>query len=493
MNLLTKRFLYFIFALTIFRLIYIYFLPVIPQEAYYWYYSRHIDWSYFDHPPITAYSIWLGTLLFGNTVFGVKFMAVIWSLLTNIMLFLTAREAGEVNTEQSTKMAFTVVILYNLTIYAHLYAMIMVPDTPLIFFWITALFFIQRALQNKSPYYWLWTGIAMGLGLLSKYTMIALLPAVLFILILFPKNRHWFKSVWPYLALVLMFVMFWQVIYWNDKHNWSSFTFQFSERAENTKHFQTKYFFQLVGSQAFLLSPLFFFWFFWLSSKIKTMWEKNYTALYYFITGIFLIAGFIFISLYTQVKMNWLLPGYSGFFIALVLLYNDGINWHKARIKSGIIISLVLIVLLHIMQLIPNIPLGEGNTWSGWKNAAKKIYTIQQEKGGKENCFIFSNSYKSSSLLKFYLPDQQDTYAQNIYDRPALQFDIWGTPKTLTHKDALYIISDRKEYSNDLEYIKPFFDSVELIKTFKYSFADKYHTRTIFCYYAKNYKPFSQE
>ena len=132
-------------------------------------------------------------------------------------------------------------------------------------------------------------------------------------------------------------------------------------------------------------------------------------------------------------------------------------------------------------------PLGEGNTWSGWKDASRKIYRLQQEMGGRKETFIFANSYKSASLLKFYLPDHQDTYAQNIYGRPALQFDIWDTPDSLRGKNALYVFDDRKEYKNDLRFVKQYFDTVFVKRKFEYRFLNRWHTRTIYCYEARNY------
>ena len=46
------------------------------DEAYYWLWSRHLAISYYDHPPLIAYLIRLGTALFGDTVFGVRSMAI---------------------------------------------------------------------------------------------------------------------------------------------------------------------------------------------------------------------------------------------------------------------------------------------------------------------------------------------------------------------------------------------------------------------------------
>lgn len=489
MNATVKKFWVFILSLTLFRLIYIYFLPVSPQEAYYWYYSQYPALSYFDHPPMTAYTIWLGTLVFGNTVFGIKIGAVIWSLLTNLFLFLSVQGALGSEGEKADRLAFAAVLLYNLTVFAHLYAMLSVPDTPLLFFWIASIYFFQKILLTQKPLYWLPAGLALGLGLVSKYTAAGLLPAFFAVMIIRPEMRRWFKTIWPYVAVLVMLATFFPVLYWNAEHHWASLGFQFADRAAHVKKWQSKYILQLLASQLALLTPLVFVLLIRLGSSIKTIWRENKNARFFFLSGIFLIGGFLLISLRSQVKMNWLLPGYLGLILAAVLFFYEKTDRRSKWMRTGVGVSVFLIVVMHLLQIIPNMPLGEGNTWSGWRDASRKIYAQQQNLGGQKRCFIFANSYKSAALLKFYLPDQQNTYAQNIYNRPALQFDIWGKPDSLNGKDALYICTNRHEYKKDLKYIRPFFDSVELLTKFKYRFAGKYDVRTIYCYYAKNYQP----
>ena len=484
-----KRAFYLIGGLTLFRLIYIFFLPLIPQEAYYWYYAQYPALSYFDHPPMAAYSIWLGTHLFGDTAFGVKFMAVIWGALTNLFLFLTIRRtAAHLGKAEPAKLAFYGVVLYNLTVFAYLYCMLIVPDTPLLFFWMLSLYFFQEALLSEKGIYWIYTGIAMGLGFISKYTIVGLLPAFFFVLLLKKDLRHHLRSPWPYLGFILMLVLMIPVVYWNYEHHWASFGFQFSERAAHVKRFQTKYIFQLIGSQMALLTPLLFVLLIALFAKIKTLYQNHFWIFNLFFSGLFIILGFTLISLRSLVKMNWLLPGYLGVIAAAALLYTPNMQLNSVWKKIGVYFSVFLILVAHLLQIIPNVPIAEGNTWSGWQDASQKIYRLQQEFGGQKKCFIFANSYKSASLLKFYLPDQQNTYAQNIYGRPALQFDIWGTPDSLQGKDALYVFTDRREYKNDLKYIRPYFESVEPLKEFEYTFNGKIHVRTIYCYYAKNYR-----
>lgn len=487
----------FILALTIFRLLYVIFLPITPQEAYYWNYAQHPALSYFDHPPMTAWSIWLGTHIFGHTFFGVKVIAVLWGLLTNIMLYLTMINAVHAfwphEKSRAAELGFFVLILYNLTVFSHFYSLLAVPDSPLLFFWILSVYLFLKLLVTGEKKYWLFVGLSLGLGLVSKYTMIMLLPG-LFVILLFKKEwRRWLFTIYPYLALLIMALVFAPVVYWNYRHEWASFAFQFSDRAGGLKRVQTKYIGQLLVSQFFMLTPLLFF------PLAKTLfvglkrWRTDAGLLYFTLSGFFIIAAFSAISLRSLVKMNWLLPGYMGLFAAIGYLYYDKFKRRGLWMRLGVGFSLFLILVAYLLQIIPNMPIDEGNTWSGWPDAAQQIYKLQDQHGGRQDCFIFANSYKSASLLKFYLPEHQQTYAQNIYGRPALQFDIWGAPDSLLGKNALYVFTDRHEYKDDLHYVKKYFDSVSPLQEFEYRFAGAYHTRTIYCYFAENYHGLSTD
>ena len=52
-------------------------LPLSADEAYYWLWSKHLAAGYYDHPPLVAFVIRMGTWLFGDSEFGVRFGGVI--------------------------------------------------------------------------------------------------------------------------------------------------------------------------------------------------------------------------------------------------------------------------------------------------------------------------------------------------------------------------------------------------------------------------------
>lgn len=485
-----SNFLKFIGILFVFKLVYLFFIPITPQEAYYWFYSQNLDWSYFDHPPMAAYSIWLGTNIFGDNIFGVKFMAVVWYLLTIILLSKTVSRFAESYLPDQNKnvLAFLSVILLNLTLFAHIYAITIVPDTPLIFFWLLVIYCVQERIITGNKNWWYLAGIAFGFGLVSKYTAVVIIGAIFFFFLFSSKYRKELISPYPYLAIIIGFVIFAPVIYWNYERGWASFLFQSAERADTVRSLRITYILQLFASQLFILTPLIFVYLFKSVSSIIKNWKTTQNLHLYFWSAIVILGGFTLVSLTSLVKLNWLLPGFLPLLAIIVLQYTESFINPKKIVRVGVWFSILLVFVGHLVLVVPNIPLGNGNTWSGWEDAAKRVYDIQQKNGGNEKVFIFSNGYKAASLIKFYLPDQQNTYAENIYGKRALQFDYWGVPEKLIGKDALYVRSDRTEYESDLDEIKKYFDEVVEIEIFNYKFINGKSARKIICYYAKNYK-----
>lgn len=485
-----NNFYKFVGILFLAKLLYLFFIPITPQEAYYWFYSQNLDWSYFDHPPMAAYSIWFGTNIFGDNIFGVKFMAVVWYLFTSLLLYKTVSRYVEnyLPNQDKNSMAFLSVVLYNLTLFAHIYAITIVPDTPLIFFWLLTIYAIQERIITNNKNWWFLAAIGLGLGLVSKYTMVAIIGAIFFFFLFSKKYRKELLSPYPYIAIIIGFLIFAPVIYWNYQREWASFLFQSAERASTVRSLRITYILQLFGSQMFMLTPLIFVFLFKSFFSIIKRWKEEENLHLYFWSAIIIIGGFTLVSLTSLVKMNWLLPGFLPVLAIIAILYFDKFLNQTKLIKVGVWSSLVLVIVGHLVMVVPNIPLGNGNTWSGWEDAAKRVYKIQQEHGGNEKVFIFSNGYKAASLMKFYLPDQQNTYAENIYGKRALQFDYWGIPNKLKGMDALYVRSNRTEYDADLKEIKKYFEDVVELEVFDYKFVNGKSARKIICYYAKNYK-----
>ena len=72
----------FLLILYVVRLFYMSYLQLAPDEAYYWYWSKHLDWSYFDHPPMIAYIMAIFTAVGTDSAFFVRFGGLVCSVLS---------------------------------------------------------------------------------------------------------------------------------------------------------------------------------------------------------------------------------------------------------------------------------------------------------------------------------------------------------------------------------------------------------------------------
>ncbi len=453
-----------ILGFTFFRILLSLILPLTPQEAYYWSWSRELSLSYFDHPPLASYSIWLTTLLGGQTIFGIKLAAVLWFLGMNIIWARLIQEMFE-NSDQT----FWTVLALNATIVFELYGFVITPDTPLLFAWTACIYALWKLVQSDHPKWWYLAGFFMGLAWLGKYSGIMLVPSVLLFTMVSKQQRKWLLTPHPYLAVGLSILIFAPVLIWNYQHDWVSFAFQGSRRTSSMGQWELRFVGELLGSQFFILTPYLFIMVFATLSRFgrKIFSGLEDKILLLLSSGIITTLFFIAVSFRSLVKMNWLAPGYWSLIILGIYIVFQAP--HKIRrMKLGIISSLVFLSIGIAVVSLPDVPLGEGNTWSGWKQAAMEIdiLTDSLEQTG-ENPFIFSTNYKASSLLQFYLPDQPRTYAQEIIGKPALQFDIWEKEGSLVGRTALLVVDNRKEYRFKSKQIVPYFEDIQKLRSLK--------------------------
>src|ERR1700676_4540097 len=154
-----------ILALVALRLVAAAWTPLTFDEAYYWMWSKHLAGGYYDHPPMVAYVIRLGTLMAGDTELGVRLVSILlalpmsWAIYEETWVLFGGR-----------RVAAAAKILLNVTVMAAVGTMIVTPDAPLLVASSFVLLALAKVLQTGRCAWWLAVGIATGAALLSKYT-----------------------------------------------------------------------------------------------------------------------------------------------------------------------------------------------------------------------------------------------------------------------------------------------------------------------------------
>lgn len=407
------------FAWLIVRLVYAGWRQLVPDEAYYWVWSRHLSMSYFDHPPGVAYLIKLSTMVFGSTELGVRFFAVTMSLGTiAVVVWIGARLL-----QQPRAAAWAGAILLSSPLMTVL-GTIMTSDTPAIFFATCALAIAVAAANRpaeRAGAYWLLFGLFAGAGLLCKYTAILAPAAVFLALLSCAEGRRHMRKPWVYLAGILSLAIFSPVLIWNSQHQWVSFLFQFRHGLAGGRSPLLANLGGFIGGQLLVLMPILFaigmasLWWHWRRHRQLDLPRR---ILLYCAT--LPLLAFTFSATRSKVEMNWpafLYPPLS-LLIGDFLLRQSNEQW-RAWARTGCGVAVIAMLLIQAPELLGRRMPPAADSMFGWRQIARRLDEVPYP--------IICGRYQDASLASFYMTGQPDITAEKQGSRPSA-FDYFDKP-----------------------------------------------------------------
>ncbi len=429
----------FISVLTCIYFLYISAVELCSDEAYYWDWSRHLSMGYYDHPPMVAYLISLFTSIVGQNATGVRLGAVFCAVGTLIMVYLTAK-----NMFHNEWTGIIASLLLSITPGFMINAVIITPDAPLLFLWTTGVYFTHLAITSSAKRFWLMAGLVIGLGLMSKYTMVFLPIAIFFFMLTSARDATSSKRG-PYIALLVAIIVFSPVIYWNATHDWVSFNMQLAHGFCQNRQIEILSFVSFVGSQAGLLSPLLFI--LCLVSIFvvgyKGFRQKRSELLLLFWSTVLPLIFFLFLSLQAKCEGNWPAPAYITGFIAMAYVIQQGLQKYRDRgyikctifIGAGLSILFTTLIVIHSFRPILPIPSNKDTTnrLYGWKKLGTEVTYLLSEMNNRP--FLLAENYHIGSELKFYGPHNYEVYSVNGKKR----YHYWKDLEMLIGRDALFV------------------------------------------------------
>jgi 4-amino-4-deoxy-L-arabinose transferase-like glycosyltransferase len=438
-----KTVIVLIFIFLFFRVLFSLKLQLHPDESYYWLWSKHLDLSYFDHPPMVAYFIKL-TTLFSSSEFFVRLSTIFSYVIFNIVLYLFCKKFF------ADEIAWLTLLVFN-SFPSNALGFIITPDIPLMLFTVLFLYFLFSAIEEDKPVLWYVTGIFCGLALLSKYNAILLLFSIFIFALLYRISTRWL------IIPIVSFVLFLPVIIWNYNNNFVSFKYQLFHGIPET-HGSLNNIITYFGGQIISLGV--FLGLFCFYVLFKNLFVNNKKIRFLTIFALVPILFFAITSFKTPAEMNWPLCGYP---TLAILVSQYSINKEKIKkyfLYPSITFSLVLIFIVYLHGCFRIIPLEKLNpTWTltdptnwfyGWKEFAKFLTTQKLEYP------IVTTNHQLASELIYYSNSQLNVY----YNEK--QFCIFNKNKEFPKQ--FYFIN----YESDVKT-----HSAEE-KGFKYRFVQKY-------------------
>ncbi len=275
------------------------FFPLVYDEAYYWVWSKNLSWSYFDHPPMVAWLMWLGQI-FEPFASAVRIPAI---LLGHASLLIWNKVLESHLSLQQRKFWLVLVGLSPLLGFGGIFV---TPDLPLLFFWSLSIYMFQKCLKNPSGITYSLLGASLGLGFCSKYNIVILVPA-LFLWLIF--NREFYRVKYRYIGLTIVFGLIFSmpVLYWNYINDFISFKFQLGHGLK-PKKWKPEWPVEYVIGQVLLIFPTLFY--FALRAKSAAFLKiLAWTPLLFFLLT----------SFKGRVEGNWPLVAYPAIYALAVL------------------------------------------------------------------------------------------------------------------------------------------------------------------------------
>jgi 4-amino-4-deoxy-L-arabinose transferase-like glycosyltransferase len=411
-------------------------LPAADDEIYYWCWSKDLQWSYYDHPPMSAFLIRCSTAVFGDSIFAIRVPACIASA---FVLYVIGRLT-------SFKPLLWGVLLSPLFT---IFGVLMTPDSPLLMFWAAYLWWLvevhRRAAQTVadtptpgvSLRWWVFGGVILGLGVLSKYTMALAVPTGL---LSFLVARRLWRGWLPGYVLhgVVAFVVASPILIYNLQQNFEPLLFQWQHSAQKTSN-AARSIVEFVGSQILAFGTMPFFLFPWVVLNARQLCADSRLRVCVCLYAP-PIAYFLYKSTQTRLEGNWALVCFVSFWpLASEWLQTVDKNnfWRRTTVWAFVPPALASIaILVHWIYPIPLVPtkVDRIHRQIGIQKATHEVARIIREHG--ESIPVFSNSYQMTSWLRF-----QSLNAQQI-DQLTRPSHFTRPPRRLTDVDRAYVVTN---------------------------------------------------
>jgi hypothetical protein len=388
------------------------------DEAYYWVYSRFLDWGYFDHPPMVAALIKAGYAVFHNEL-GVRVPMVILNTATIFIIQeLTAKKDERLFYAIAASMAV-----------AQIGGILAAPDIPLLFF--TALFFLlfQRFLYRLNFVNTLLLGICMACLLYSKY------HGVLVIFFAFISNFKLLTKPQAYGAGLICLLLFAPHLYWQYIHNFPSLQYHLFER--NAPNYKFSFTLDYIIGQIALAGPLMGWLLLWAAWKNKSF-TLSERAMHYTFVGIYLV--FLVSTLKGRAEANWTV---AAFIPMMVLSHQYMVKHYRLRrllLKSvPFTLGLVILARIYLMSWVPSIPGIERNEFHN-----NHVWTNEVHQKAKQLPVVFINSYQKASKYWFYTGVPALSLNSPYYRRN--NYNLWPVEDSLIGKPVYLVVPDSNAF-----------------------------------------------
>lgn len=363
-------------------------IPMSGDEAYFVLWANHLDFGYYDHPPMVGWFLHL-MLYLGNSEVILRLPSILTSTLIGMGIYRLLKPLNE-------DKAALIAILFLLSP-LNILNVLITTDTPLILFVFLSIASLFKALQHNKIGWYALSGVFFGLAFLSKYFAVLLGLSYLIYLVFSNKNK---QKIGGFALLFLVSLPFALVnIYWNYTHCWDNILFNLYTRNENAQ-FSLRTVAMFFGAQLYLITPPVLWYLFKNRSGFMHNIKRDHFQIFLFVLLV-PMAVFTLLSLKKVVGLHWVLAFYPALYLLIFQIV--------PRIELLKILKFMLLFsALHLLAiaLIATIPM---ETWKQNKLYGGLVFMFEPDKIAeqirpyeKQQFLLSTDGYSPSATISYY-------------------------------------------------------------------------------------------
>lgn len=480
----TRAFTVFLILGVVFRLFYTAFGPMdlVEDEAYYWEWSRQLDWSYYSKGPLVAYLIALSTRTLGIYELALRLPSIIMGAVTISTIFWLA---SSLTRSRVTGLLAALILSCSPIFIAG--SMLLTIDSPLFCFYTLACWFTWRAVSTGNGRNWVLAGVCLGIGIMAKAAILFFVASMLLFLAFSPDHRKLLFTKGPWVCIGVGLLFFTPQLIWNAQHDWVMFKdFLFKGGAGRVIPWSERNPFLFLFSQAGVLSPYIFWlvlagiWHCWslrLPQSTQAKHGLTPNAARFLLAFTFPILGFFFLlSFNVPINANWPIIGYLSGTIAgaaylrsrILALKSAGergaLNRFRSIAMAGLLLGaipsygLLVTDVGHLFKLPNNGRFDPTNRLAEWEQFGAKMELLRDHYQAEGPLFLSSKYYQETALMAFYVSDHPTTYCFEHRARKN-QYYFLNDFSKVVGQNSLFVARTKK----DLRHVERAFESVTLV------------------------------
>ncbi|RYH11950.1 MAG: hypothetical protein EON57_03930 [Alphaproteobacteria bacterium] len=411
-------------------------VPPMGDESYYWMWGQRLELSYFDHPPLHAWLLWLAEKVVGWHWWSVRALTWLCLAATLWVFWAWARRIRPDNPRdyfwRTTTIYLATPIFWLMTTMAFNDYLLVALGFVSAHFFLTFLTEWEAGHHRHGALYL--AAIFLGLAVLTKYN--GALLGLAFAAMVLSQRKFWPLLANPHLWLagLLSVAMQTPVLWWNLSEGMASFNFHLGTRLSSASiAIASNYWLVFLANMALILSPFLAIALFRYPLGPKPNGFEGNARLFAFAGFGTSTLVFLAVSLFVYVFFYWNIIGYLALIpVAYRYLGQRWLFWlHTA---FGFVLALALTINFTLFPLANLVGPKDWGTSAnfGWDELA---VAVREEQTAHPDAFLAGTRYTYAAQLGYQLHTTAVTSFNTLTD----QYDFWTDRAALAGKDALIV------------------------------------------------------